>query len=387
MHGCYDSGMQRLNARWLALLGITLISLYLCWLIIAPFLDVLIWAIVLAIVSHPIHRKLRERGWNETWAALATVTAVIFIALIPIGLVTASVIAQIPDAIEQVKQAVVKGKELLYSDTRVGHLLQRLVGQELLNDPAQLGERIKEWIALYTQQTIGVVGGLFTAVLKICFALFTLFYLLRDEAVISKAVINALPLDSKQSMAVYKRCRDVIKASVNGTMVIAAIQGTLGALAFWVLGIPSALLWGFVMFVMAMIPAIGAPAVWLPAVVFLLATGAWGKAIGLALWGGLIIGSLDNLLRPRLVGQRAGFHDLIIFFSVIGGLQVFGILGLFVGPVVVAIALAIVEVFKQMNPVAIPVTDRPASEAGGSTPDPNPPSASPSAAATSDGSE
>lgn len=354
--------MQRLNARWLALLGITLISLYLCWLIIAPFLDVLIWAIVLAIVAHPLHRRLRDRGWNETWAALATVAVVIVVALIPIGFVTASVVAQIPEATEQIKNAIVKGKELLSADTRLGHLVQRIAGPEIVNDPSQLGDRLKAWAGSLTQQSLGVVGGVFTAILKICFALFTLFYLLRDEAIIKNAVLNMIPLDSKQSIAVFKRCRDVIRASVNGTMVIAAIQGALGALAFWVLGIPSGLLWGFVMFVMAMVPAIGAPAVWLPACVYLVATGLWGKAIALAVWGGLIIGSLDNLLRPRLVGQRAGLHDLIIFFSVLGGIQVFGILGLFVGPVVVAVALAIVEVFKQMSPVAVPVTETPAPE-------------------------
>ncbi len=352
--------MQRLNSRWLALLGITLISLYLCWLIIAPFLDVLIWAIVLAIVAHPLFRRLRDRGWSETWAAVATVLAVIVVALIPIGFVTVSVIGQAPEAAAQVQAGLVKAKELLYADTRLGHFVQRIVGQGVINDPSQITESLKQLAAPLTQRTLGVVGGVFTAIVKIAFALFTLFYLLRDEAVIVRTVVNALPLDERQSMAVYKRCRDVIRASVNGTMVIAAIQGALGAVAFWVLGIPSGLLWGVVMFVMAMIPAIGAPAVWLPAAIYLFAIGAWGKGIILCIWGGLIIGSLDNILRPRLVGQRAGFHDLIIFFSVLGGIQVFGILGLFVGPVVVAVALAIVEVFRQMSPVAVAVTQTPA---------------------------
>ena len=158
---------------------------------------------------------------------------VIVVALIPIAIVTGSIIAQVPEASEQLQKAIVKGKEMLYADSRIGNLMRRVVGEDVVKDPAQLTERIKEWAAPLTQRTFGIVGGFFTALLKIAFALFTLFYLLRDEATIGRAVMNALPLDDRQSMAVYKRCREVIRASVNGTMLIAAIQGALGAVTFW----------------------------------------------------------------------------------------------------------------------------------------------------------
>jgi predicted PurR-regulated permease PerM len=197
-----------------------------------------------------------------------------------------------------------------------------------------------------------VAGQVLEVIVKFAFTLFTLFYLLRDAHAVEQATFNLLPLDEKQSKAVFKRCRDVIKASVQGVMVIAAIQGFLGGITFALLGLPSSVLWGFVMFIASLIPMAGSALVWVPASIYLAATGQYWQAGVLVFVGAVVIGSVDNLLRPRLVGSKAGLHDLVIFFSVLGGLQAFGVAGLFVGPVVVALTLAIIEVFRQMNPVA-----------------------------------
>ena len=130
-------------------------------------------------------------------------------------------------------------------------------------------------------------------------------------------------------------------------LVISAIQGTLGFLIFWILGLPSPLLWGVVMFFLSMIPMAGAFLVWVPAAIYLALIGAYVKALILVVWGLVVIGSIDNFLSPRLVGRRARLHELLIFFSVLGGLEVFGILGLVLGPVVVAITLALIEMVRQ----------------------------------------
>ena len=360
--------MQSINARWLAVLGITLIAIYLCWLIVMPFMDVLLWALVLAIVFSPLNGRLRDRGWGDTWAALASVGVVILVALVPILLVTISVIAQLPAAVDTLKAGLVHAKEFLDGNSRVAVMVRDATGGGQTIDVKDLGEQLKGAIAPLTQQTLGIVGGVLGTGLKIGFALFTLFYLLRDSRTITPAVMKMLPLEEAQTKAVFKRCREVIRASVQGVMVIAALQGALVGAALWVLGIPSAVLWGFVAFVFSMIPMLGSAIVWGPAALYLAAGGHYVQAIGLAIWGGLLIGSLDNVLRPRLVGQRAGLHDLIIFFSVLGGLQVFGILGLFVGPVVVAVALAVVEIFRQMTPMDAPSSTTPASPATLSTP-------------------
>jgi predicted PurR-regulated permease PerM len=182
---------------------------------------------------------------------------------------------------------------------------------------------------------------------QVFFVLFTLYYLLRDSEVIMPAIRRSLPLTEGQADVIFERTGEVISASVNGVLVISAIQGLLGMIAFYALELPSALLWGVIMFLLSTIPMAGSAIVWAPAAIYLFATGHWIKAALLVAWGALVIGMIDNVLRPRLVGKRAKLHELIIFFSVLGGLQVFGVLGLFVGPVVAAIALALVEVFQR----------------------------------------
>jgi predicted PurR-regulated permease PerM len=158
-----------------------------------------------------------------------------------------------------------------------------------------------------------------------------------------------LPLESKQATAIMARTRDVIGASVYGVLAIAIVQGILGGLAFWTLGVPSAIVWGVAMTFLSMIPMLGAFLVWVPAAIYLALTGHAVKAVLLVLWGTLVIGMIDNFLRPKLVGERTKLHELLIFFAVLGGLQVFGVLGIVLGPVVLAITLALMDVFQAAN--------------------------------------
>jgi predicted PurR-regulated permease PerM len=176
-----------------------------------------------------------------------------------------------------------------------------------------------------------------------------MFYLFRDGDAIRRAAFDMFPLERAQTRDVFARTKEVVGATVYGVIVIALIQGTLGAFIFWVLGLPSPLLWGVVMFFLSMIPMAGAFLVWVPAALFLALSGAWGRAGILAAWGVLVVGSIDNLLSPRLVGQRTRLHELLVFFSVLGGLEVFGVLGVVLGPVVVAVTLAVIEMVRQAN--------------------------------------
>jgi predicted PurR-regulated permease PerM len=176
-----------------------------------------------------------------------------------------------------------------------------------------------------------------------------MYYLFRDGHKIVNALPNMLPLERAQSEKIFARTREVISASLYGVLVIASIQGGLGGLMFWILGLPSPLVWAVVMALLAMIPMAGAFLVWVPAAIFLGLSGSWPKAIILTVWGTLVIGTVDNFLRPKLVGEKTKLHELFIFFSVLGGLKVFGILGIVLGPVVLAITLALLDVFRQVE--------------------------------------
>ena len=168
-----------------------------------------------------------------------------------------------------------------------------------------------------------------------------------------------LPFNRQQSDLMFTNMRTIIGASLKGTLLIAAVQGFLGGVAFWFLGLPSALLWGIIMFFTAMIPVVGSSLIWAPAALYLLTTGHWGKALFLLIWGAGVIATVDNLLRPALVGSKTRMHELTVFFSVLGGLQFFGPVGIIMGPIVVALALGMLKIFSEADAEPAPATITP----------------------------
>jgi predicted PurR-regulated permease PerM len=151
----------------------------------------------------------------------------------------------------------------------------------------------------------------------------------------------------------FDRVRDTIFATVYGTAAVSAVQGLLGGLMFWWLGLPAALLWGVIMALLAVVPMLGAYVVWVPAALFLAIEGSWGKALILAVWGGVIIGISDNLLRPVLVGNRLKLHTVLVFMSVVGGLILFGPTGLILGPVTLTVTTVLLEVWRSRAATAV----------------------------------
>src|SRR4051794_5934150 len=364
--------LPRFGARWIALLAATLIAIYLCWLMIAQFVEVLLWAAVLVVVFYPVHEYILRRVRSPNLAALLSCVLVAVTILGPLTLVTLAIVNQAPGAFDNVQAGIDK---LLDPNNRVHQYVDRWIDL----DEMKSGEWKKDLVKAVQSsggsiagQTLTVVGRVLLAVTKIVFVAFTMYYFFRDGERIRAALIDVLPLEHEQSEQIFSHTREVIAASVNGVVVIAAVQGTLGGIAFAILGIPSPLLWGAVMFITSMIPLGGSALVWAPAALYLLLDGHWIKALELVLWGALVIGMLDNVLRPKLVGNRTRLHELLVFFSVIGGLVVFGPLGLVVGPVVVAITLGLLDVFRQVQRPPAGAPPRPGGwggqEAGGEIP-------------------
>jgi predicted PurR-regulated permease PerM len=339
--------MPRFGARWIALLAATLIAIYLCWLMISPFIEVLLWAGVLVVVFFPVHQRILARVRGPNLAAALSCALVVVTILAPITLVTIAIVGEAAGAVDNVQAGI---NRLLDPGSRLHQIVDRWVDiDEIRSDEwkQDLVRAIQEKGGSIAGQTLTVVARVLRAVLKIFFVVFTMYYFFRDGDRIRAALHDVLPLEHEQSEQIFNHTREVIAASVNGVLVIAAVQGTLGGIAFAVLRVPSPLMWGAVMFITSMIPLGGSALVWAPVALFLLLTGHWVKALLLVLWGALVIGMLDNVLRPKLVGDRTRLHELLVFFSVIGGLTVFGPLGLVVGPVVVAIALGLLDVYRQ----------------------------------------
>jgi len=341
---------QKDQARLLALLVAAAIAFYLCWLMLQPFVEVLLWASVLVVVFYPVHKRLTARTKSPGLSAALSSLLVIATILVPLTLVTWAVVNEIANVAQTVQDNVSSLLDPNSPSTgRALKWLGKYVNLDQLRSQQYMVERLKSLSGQIAGRTLGVVGGLVGAIVEIFFVIFTMYYLFRDGEWITDWLRDVLPLEKAQSHEIFARMRDVISASVYGVVVIATVQGALGGLMFWILGLPSALVWGVVMIFMSMIPVLGSFVVWVPAAIFLAATGHWGKAAILTAWGALVIGTIDNILRPKLVGGKTKLHELLIFFSVLGGLQVFGVLGLVVGPVIVAVTLALMDVFREMG--------------------------------------
>jgi predicted PurR-regulated permease PerM len=358
-----DGVMRMPTSRWITLGLITAAALYLSYLIFLPFVLVILWAIVLTIVARRPFERFRKWGLNDNFASIGATLTIALCVLVPLTAIGIGVVEQVRDVADQFRA---RADELRSRTdearegpaTQSSSRLMRFVGQvpgaqKVLNSPYVSGEFVKTQLQQIGQRlansAVGLAGSALSTIVQIVLVLFTMFYLLRDRREILNLTAGVLPLDRPQFDRLTTRIHDIISASLYGTLVVAAVQGAMGGLAFWVLGIGGSLFWGVVMFFLSMIPVAGAFVIWVPVALYLAFTGHVTKAILLTAWGGGAIATVDNLLRPILVGSRTKMHELVVFFSVLGGLQVFGMLGLIVGPVVVAVAAGLLEMFRGMD--------------------------------------
>jgi len=336
------------QARWLGVLVATGIGLYLCWLMLRPFIGVLEWAIVLVIVLYPVHRRLTHRIKSRSLSALVSCLLVLLVVVLPLTLLTMTVADELGKVIPNLPSQI---SQLMNTQTplfgRVTEWLQTRLGVDTLRTQEFLAEQLKRTSGFLLGFSWSLLGNIVSGIVKSFFVLFTMYYLFRDGDEIVRRLPSALPLSTEQGEAIIARIKEVVSASVYGVVTIAALQGLLGGIAFWILGIPSPILWAVLMTFLCMIPLAGSFLVWLPLSIYLMATGHWTKAVLLILWGALVVSTVDNFLRPKLLRNQTRLHELFVFFSVLGGISVFGLLGIVLGPVVLAITIGLLQTFRR----------------------------------------
>jgi predicted PurR-regulated permease PerM len=335
------------QARWLAVLAVTAIALYLCWLMLRPFLGVVAWAIVLVIVFYPVHKRLAIRIKRRGLCALVSCLLVVLIIVLPLVVLTIAVAEELGKAVPAMPAqftGLLNSQLPLFG--RFTGWLQNRFGVDMIGAQGFAIEQLRNFGQRMLGASFNIVGNIVGGIVKAVFVVFTMYYLFRDSDKIVAKLPNALPLKPAQSEQIIARAQAVVSASVYGVVTIAGLQGLLGGLAFWILGIPSPILWAVLMAFVCMIPLAGSFLVWLPLAIYLMATGHWTKAIILIVWGAVVISTVDNFLRPRLLRNQTKLHELFVFFSVLGGISVFGILGIVLGPVVLAITLALLHTFQ-----------------------------------------
>ena len=336
------------EARWIAVLAATAITLYLCWLMLKPFITVLEWAAVLVIVFYPVHKRLARKLNRRGLSALISSVLVVVMIVAPLTFLTVALANELAGTVGNLPIQV---GHLFDPDTPVLGKLSEWIRDHLAVDLASsqsfIVEQLKTAGTALLGKSVDLMGNIVSGIVKIFFVIFTMYYLFRDGDRIVRALPEALPLNKEQSEAIIARTSQVVSASVNGIVTIAALQGVLGGLAFWILGVPNPILWATVLGFICMIPIAGSFFVWLPASIYLLLTDHWGKAILLGLWGLLVISTIDNFLRPKLIRNQTKLHELFVFFAILGGINVFGLLGIVLGPVILAITLGLLQTFKQ----------------------------------------
>ena len=326
----------------LAQLALTIAAIWVCYLLAAPFFSTLVWAIALAILCVSPYQAIQARLKNETVAAVITVLLVAVIVVAPSFFITARLVSETKAGVAFIQAQVTAGN---WRDFVQAHAwlsaLDNWVEQEL--DLSSLFSGIASWL---TNSGTSFARTSAFQLVGILIVFYVLFYLLRDkrEALATLRKLSPLPLEETDRLAL--RIADAVRAVVFGTLVVAAVQGALGGFMFWLLDLRAPLFWGLVMGLLSVIPVLGSFVVWIPAAILLAIEGDWGKALALSAWGALIIGTVDNFLRPALVGGRLQMHTLTMFFSLIGGVKLFGASGLILGPVAVATSMELLQFWR-----------------------------------------
>jgi predicted PurR-regulated permease PerM len=314
-------------------------------LVLWPLTGAVLWALFLAIVFWPMHQhtlKLVRR--RPTLAATLTLLSIVLIVIVPLLLVSASVVEQASLVYQKVRSGEMQPAEYLQRmmdslpDWAQG-ILQRFGLEDLPAVLQRLGELLSRSSQAITSGLVGVGQVTLEFVLSFFIMLYVLFFLLRDGGSLTLRIEEAVPLRPAQTRKLLGQFVTVVRATVKGNVVVAMVQGSLGALAFWFLEIPGPALWGALMALLSLLPAVGAALVWGPVALYELFTGQVLAGLGLAAWGVLVIGLVDNLLRPMLVGRDTRMPDYLILVATVGGISLFGLNGFVIGPVIAAMFL------------------------------------------------
>ena len=344
---------------YLFLAAITLAMAYVVW----PFAAPLLWAALAAIMFQPLYQWIYARSNDSpNRSAVAALLIITFAVLIPSFIIGGLIVDEAANVVIAFQEGRIDIAALV--DDVINALPSNI--QQWLDDSgwgdmsemqASAQQFIGESAGLIAQQAISIGGGVFGFVLSFATGLYVTYFLLRDGKAISARIMHDLPLENTIARELADRFIGIVRATIKGSVVVGIVQGTLGAITFWIVGMPSVVLFGMVMAIASLLPAVGSGLVWVPAAIYLLATGSIWEGLFVVFSGVVIIGMADNILRPILVGRDTGIPDWIILITTLGGIATLGLSGVVLGPLVAGLFLAgwsIIQDFREPVPVETP---------------------------------
>jgi predicted PurR-regulated permease PerM len=333
--------LTRDRSKLIVVSAATIVCVFLCYRLALPFIPALVFAITVAVVTQPLMRWLERHVRSASVRAGIGEGIVTIAVLAPIVTMVYFVALQIAQAVQNWQAYLTSWQELVEREPRLAYAWQQI--SQNLNVTAA----IEQFAGAVNAAAMAVATGSVYSIFQALVMLYVLFFIYRDRDQILAAVRKLSPLTTGETNRLLKRLGDTIHATVFGVVTVAIIQGTLGGIIFWLLGIPGAVLWATVMALFAMIPNLGTFVVWGPAALLLYADGHWGKALILVVWGLTAIALIDNLLYPVLVGNRLRAHTVVAFISILGGIAVFGASGIVLGPLVVSLTVFLLELWRR----------------------------------------
>jgi predicted PurR-regulated permease PerM len=341
------------NAFFYMLLAVLTVAFV---VVLSSFFQPIFWAAIMGIIFLPVQRRIEQRvPGRPSVAALLTLLIILFAVLVPTLLISGAVAEQGLQLYQNLQAGRVDPAAILerFEAALPPEMVSLL--QSLGIEPATIQERI----STAALEASGFIAGIAVSVgqnvtrfaLMFFIMLYLLFFALRDGEELLDKVTWALPLGDHRERNLFAKFAEVGRATIKGTLVVGAVQGTLGGVMFAILGIQGATFWGVVMIFLSILPAVGAAVVWLPAAVILMAGGSFGKGFVLLVFGALVISVVDNILRPLLVGRDTKMPDWLILVSTLGGLTTYGISGFVIGPIIAGMFLSVWTMFGESQAV------------------------------------
>jgi predicted PurR-regulated permease PerM len=328
------------------LLLVITITLAFLW-ILRPFYGSVFWGTVLAILFAPSYRRLmKSMGQRRTLAAVITVMIVLLLVILPVTLITGLLLQEGFSVYQRVQSGELNlGEYFQQVFAILPEWLTDLLSRFGLTNLGLSQERLSTELLKGTQFVAGhafAVGqNTFEFIINLCIVLYLLFFFLRDGEYLARRIREAVPLYPEQQRDLLNRFTTVIRATIKGSLVVAAVQGALGGVIFWILNVHAAVLWGVLMALLSLLPAVGSALIWLPVAIYFLVTGAIWQGVVLIAFGVLVIGLVDNILRPLVVGKDTKMPDYVVLISTLGGIAIFGLNGFVIGPVIAAMFMAV----------------------------------------------
>ena len=329
---------------------LSVISAGFIW-IMFPYSGAIFWGVVLAILFEPLYRWLLVKTKHKpTAAALLALLSIIVMVLIPVALITASLVQQTAGVYAMINSGHIDFGAYFRQimgvlPDWVISLLERFDLTSLSTLQQKLTAAASQISQTAAKQVINVGLNTFDFLVGLTVMLYLLFFLLRDGKALAARIRQAVPLSRKFKQRLFNNFTTVIRATVKGNVLVAIAQGALGGLAFWALGVQAPMLWAVVMAFLSLLPAVGAAIVWAPVAVYFLVTGSIWQGVALIAFGVLVIGLVDNVLRPVLVGKDTKMPDYVVLISTLGGMELFGLTGFVIGPVIAALFIACWDLF------------------------------------------